>query len=40
MQDNSNPERLAKLEPELQNRLHAKYDNELKRLKEYIERSS
>ena len=40
MCDNSNPERIVKLDQETQERLHKKYDKELKRLKEKIERSS
>ena len=40
MSDNANPERMKVLDQELQDRLHKKYDNELKRLKEKIERSS
>jgi len=40
MCDNSDPERTIKLDKETQERLHKKYDGELKRLKEKIERSS
>ena len=38
MSDNANPERLSKLDKLTQDRLHKKYDKELNRLKEYIER--
>jgi (p)ppGpp synthase/HD superfamily hydrolase len=39
MSDNANPERLSKLNVILRNRLHKKYDEELDRLRKYLERS-
>jgi len=39
MSDNSNPERISKLDKQTQEKLHEKYDKELNRLKEYLERS-
>lgn len=38
MSDNANPERLSKLDPITRERLEKKYNNELTRLKEVIER--